>query len=97
LLHHNACLHTAHLIIAIQKLNWQVLKHPVLSPDLTPSDCHLFGRLKNAVRGRRFVEDDEMKEVVHDCLIINQKTFFPVASRSLQTAGLNVSRKMRLH
>lgn len=72
LLHHNACLHTAHLTInAIQKLNWQVLEHPALSPDLTPSDFHLFGRLKNAVRGRQFVEDDEMKEVVHDCYVIN--------------------------
>jgi hypothetical protein len=98
LLHHNAHPHTAHLTInTIHKLNWQVLEHPALSPDLTPSNFHLFGRLKNAIRGRRFVEDDKMKDMVHDCYVINQKTFFPVASRSLQTAGLSVSRKMRLH
>jgi len=90
LLHHNECPHTAHLNInSIQKLNWQVLKHPAPSPDLTPSNFHLFGHLKNAVRGRRFVEDDEMKDTVHDCYVINQKTFFPVASRSLQSAGLS--------
>jgi hypothetical protein len=97
LLHHNAHPHTAHLTInTIQKLNWQVLKHPVLSPDLTPSNFCLFGCLKNAIRGCRFVEDYEMKDAVHDCHVINQKTFFPVASRSLQTAGLSVSRKRRL-
>jgi hypothetical protein len=62
LLHHNAHPHTAHLTInTIQKLNWQVLEHPALNPDPTPSNFHLFGRLKNAVRGRQFVEDDEMK------------------------------------
>jgi len=98
LLHQIACPHTAHLNNnTIQKLNWQVLEHPALSPDLTPSNFHLFGCLKNAVRGRQFVEDDEMKEEVHDCYVINQKTFFPVASRSLQAAGLSVSRKRRLH
>ena len=70
---------------------------PCLSPDLTPSNFHLYGCLKNAVRGRRFVEDDEMKAAVHDCYVINQKTFFPVASRSLHTTGLSVSRKRRLH
>jgi hypothetical protein len=40
------------------------------------SDFHLFGPLKNAVRGCQFVEDDKMKEVVHDCYVINQKIFF---------------------
>ena len=35
-----------------------MLPHPPYSPDLAPSDFHLFGPLKDAMRGTRF-EDDE--------------------------------------
>jgi len=52
LLHDNACPHTAHITInTIRQLNWEVLEHPAFSPDLAPSDFHLFGPLKNALRG----------------------------------------------
>jgi hypothetical protein len=30
--------------------------HPPYSPDLAPSDFHLFGPLKDALRGRRFAD-----------------------------------------
>jgi histone-lysine N-methyltransferase SETMAR len=43
-------------------LGWTVLPHPPYSPDLTPSDFHLFGQLKKALRGKKF-EDDEA--VIH--------------------------------
>jgi len=68
LLNENARPHTAHLTInTIQQLNWEVLEHPAYSPDLAPSYFHLFGPLKNALRGR-FAADDEVKEAVHDWL-----------------------------
>jgi hypothetical protein len=35
------------------------------SPDLSPSEYHLFGSLKEALRGNWFTSDQEMKEVVH--------------------------------
>jgi len=67
LLHDNARPHTAHLTInTIRQLNWEVLDHPAYSPDLAPSDFHLFGPLKNALKSRRFSADDEVKEAVHD-------------------------------
>ena len=89
LLHDNARPHKAHLTInTIWQLNWEVLEHPTYSPDLAPSDFHLFGPLKNALRGRRFVADDEVKEAVHDWLRSQPQTFFPTALRSLQIAGL---------
>jgi hypothetical protein len=44
------------------------MAHPPYSPDLTLSDCHLFGPLKAALRGRQFTSDQEVKEVVHACL-----------------------------
>jgi hypothetical protein len=74
LLHNNACPHTAHLTInTIWQLNWE---HPAYNPDLAPSDFHLFGLLKNALRGHRFAADDEVKEAVHDWLCSQPQTFF---------------------
>jgi hypothetical protein len=35
--------------------------HPPYSPDLTSSDFHLSGPLKDALPGRRFVDDDEQE------------------------------------
>jgi hypothetical protein len=35
------------------------------SPDLAPSDYYVFGTLKEALRGRRFHSDDEVKEREH--------------------------------
>jgi hypothetical protein len=44
---------------AITKFGLTVLPHPLYSPDLAPSDFHLFGALKNAVR---IVNTDECCE-----------------------------------
>jgi hypothetical protein len=38
----------------ITKMGWTVLPHPSYSPDLAPSDFHLFGSLKDALRGTHF-------------------------------------------
>jgi histone-lysine N-methyltransferase SETMAR len=46
-LHDNVCPHTAALTMAtLLKLKWDVLPHPPYSPDLAPSDYHLFGPMK---------------------------------------------------
>ena len=61
--HDNARPHTSlRTQEAITKFGWTVLPNPTYSPDLVPSDFHLFGPLKNAVCGTRF-EDDE--SVIH--------------------------------
>jgi histone-lysine N-methyltransferase SETMAR len=77
LLHDNARLHTAaHTVETLQKLKFEVLAHPLYSPDLAPSDYHLFGPLEEALRGRRFTSDQELKEAVHAWLAAQPKTFF---------------------
>jgi hypothetical protein len=47
LLHHNAWPHTAdHTLEILKQLKREVMEHPVYSPDLAPSDFHLFDPLK---------------------------------------------------
>jgi len=77
LLHDNACLHiAAHTVETFQKLMFVVLAYPPYSPVLAPSECHLFGPLKVALRGRRFTSDQEVKEAVHSWRASQPKTFF---------------------
>ena len=60
-LHDNA---PAHRALATQKklayLGFQCLDHPPYSPDLAPSDYHLFPGLKKQLKGRHFWSDAEV-------------------------------------
>jgi transposase len=52
LLHDNACPHSANQTTAtLRSLKWEVLQHPPYSPNLAPSDFHLFGPLKQHLSG----------------------------------------------
>ena len=67
LFHDNARPHSAH---ATQELlsnfKWEVFCHPPYSPDLAPSDFHLFPHLKTEFGGERFQNTNELKAAVHD-------------------------------
>ena len=50
LLHDNIRPHTAaNTAQTLRKLKFEVMAHPPYSPDLAPSDYHLFGPLKKAL------------------------------------------------
>jgi len=59
--HENA---PAHRALATRKklayLDFQCLDHPPYSPDLAPSDYHLFSGLKKQLKGRHFSSDTEV-------------------------------------
>ncbi|BFZ02563.1 hypothetical protein BsWGS_05602 [Bradybaena similaris] len=77
ILHDNAHPHTATAILdTIKRLRSQILEHPPYSPDLAPSDYHVFGPIKDALRGRKIVNDDEIKDAVHSWLKGHRKHFF---------------------
>jgi hypothetical protein len=42
---------------------WELLSHPPYSTDLTPSDYHLFGPLKD-LRGHHYETDEAVQEAV---------------------------------
>jgi histone-lysine N-methyltransferase SETMAR len=68
--HDNAHPHTARVIAKkIMDLRSECIPHPAYSPDLAPSDYHVFEPLK------KFSMDDEIKEAVHKWLR-SQRSFF---------------------
>jgi histone-lysine N-methyltransferase SETMAR len=61
MLHDNSHTHTVTATqVLIATFGWEQFDHPPYSPDLAPSDFHLFLHLKTFVDGRRF-HDDEVK------------------------------------
>ena len=65
-LHHdNARPHVSRQTTALlDKFGWKLLDHAPYSPDLAPSDFHLFPKLKQHLGGQRFSTDEEVKEAV---------------------------------
>lgn len=65
LLHDNARPHSA---LLNQKLladfQWEIFPHPPYSPDLAPSDYHLFPTLKRQLQGKRFQNLEELKAAI---------------------------------
>jgi len=74
--HDNARPHTA---ATTQKLvttfGWEQIDHPPYSPDLAPSDFHLFLHLKSFLAGRQ-IHDDEDKETVLMCFASQAASFY---------------------
>jgi transposase len=55
LLHDNSQPHTMARTNALIKLfNWEIFEHPSFSPDLAPSDYHLFTKMKVWLGTQRF-------------------------------------------
>lgn len=65
-LHHdNARPHTANdTNELIAKFGWGIVKHPPYSPDLAPSDYHLFPHMKKHLGGTHFGDREELEEAV---------------------------------
>jgi histone-lysine N-methyltransferase SETMAR len=75
--HDNTRPHTsAATIDAIQHLDFSVLPHPPYSPDLAPSDFHLFPKLKGQLKGQRFSCDEEVKSAVRKWFQKQDTNFF---------------------
>jgi histone-lysine N-methyltransferase SETMAR len=52
----------------LQEFGWEVFEHTAYSPDLVPSDFHLFPKLKEFFGGRRFKSEEEVKDAVKEWL-----------------------------
>ena len=52
------------------------ISHPPYSPDLASSDFHLFGALKENLKGRHFSSDEEVKTAVRKWLKTQPVKFY---------------------
>jgi histone-lysine N-methyltransferase SETMAR len=61
-LHDNARLHVAKSTREkLLKLGWITVPHPLYSPDLAPTDYHLFRSLSNYLREKKFNDENDVK------------------------------------
>lgn len=77
LLHDNAPSHKAGIAqAAIRESGFHQLDHPPYSPDLAPSDFHLFPYLKKFLRGRHFANDEELIAAVNAWFEVQPTAFY---------------------
>ena len=65
--HDNARPHTA--LVTREKLlelGWEILPHPPYSPDLAPTNFHLFRSLQNSLNGKQFDSKEMVKRFVEN-------------------------------
>ena len=63
LLHDNARPHfAAQTQDLVTSFRWKQMDYPPYSPDLSPSDFHLFLHVKKFLGGKRFDGDDDLKD-----------------------------------
>jgi len=62
-LHDSTLPNSVHVTTALlEKFKWDILDYPPYSPELVPSDFHLFLHLKKHLAGKKFDDDDEVQE-----------------------------------
>jgi hypothetical protein len=61
---------------ATQELEWVFLPHPPYSPDLAPSDYHLFRSLPNNLRRVSFNNDAELQNWLDNLFTAKLTDFF---------------------
>jgi histone-lysine N-methyltransferase SETMAR len=61
----NVCPHVSEMTQQkIKELNWEIVDHPPYSPDLAPSDYHLFRSLQNHVNNKKFERFEEVNDAI---------------------------------
>jgi histone-lysine N-methyltransferase SETMAR len=67
----------------VQRWGWQVLTHPLYSPDLAPFDYWLYEHVKETFRGKRFESEDDINTAVTESLHRQSKDEFRAATYRL--------------
>jgi len=77
LLHDNAPAHTAAVVKKkIEELGWETLAHSAYSPDLAPSDYHLFTSMGHALAEQRFTSYENVRIWLENWFASKSKDFY---------------------
>lgn len=77
LLHDNARPHVSQITVRkLNELSVEVLPHPPYSPDLSPTDYHLFKHFDNFLTGRTFANQDQAKTAFVDFIESRAPNFY---------------------
>uniref|UniRef100_A0A0N5BQU5 Histone-lysine N-methyltransferase SETMAR n=1 Tax=Strongyloides papillosus TaxID=174720 RepID=A0A0N5BQU5_STREA len=77
LLHDNAKPHVSRITVQkLIKLGYETLPHPPYSPDLSPTDYHLFKELELHLRQKKFSKSDDLKNDVLEFLDSRDWSFY---------------------
>ena len=91
LLHDSAKPHTAKLTQEFLKsLGWTTVPCPAYSPDLTPSDYHLFRALKQHLREKSFKDYNDLKSDINGFLLSQPVSFWRKGIEALPSKWLGV-------
>ncbi|KAG5321111.1 MOS1T transposase, partial [Pseudoatta argentina] len=60
----------------LETLKWEVLPHPLYSPDIAPSDFHLFRSMAHGLADRRFHSYEEAQKWIDSWIALKDMSFF---------------------
>ncbi|KAG5319282.1 MOS1T transposase, partial [Pseudoatta argentina] len=60
----------------LETLKWEVLPHPLYSPDIAPSDFHLFRSMAHGLADRRFHSYEEAQKWIDSWIASKDMSFF---------------------
>lgn len=85
ILHHdNARPHVAkNTMQKLNELGWEILPHPPYSPDMAPTDYHLFRSLTNHLSNKEFKNQDEVKSSIAGFISGKTRDFFDSGIKKL--------------
>ena len=69
---------------AIHECGFELVQHPPYSPDLAPSDFHLFPNMKRHLAGTHYNTDNDVISAVDDFLDLQDKTFYENGIKALK-------------
>ena len=86
--HDNGRPHVATMTkLTIEELGWDVLPHPPYSPDLAPTDLHLFRFMSNHLSGHTFENEEAITTWIEEFFDQKSPSFFKRGLTNCQNGG----------